>query len=1573
MNNKFLKAAKSHKLILFGIFFCLSFFFANAAFADLSPGNISTCGTISAVGTYTVTANVGTSGHTCFVITPAASGAVITSSLSHYIINGNITATTTTTNANGTSFIISGSIVMDGNILATGNGTGGVGMTTFNDSSHIGGNITGDATFNGNSYNRGTISGNATFNDSSYNGGNIDGNATFNTTYYDTDNSTVPSGGVFVISGNQVWSGIVGGTVYGSDGQPITSYEFYDSSYSRGTISGNATFNDSGNNSGTISGNATFNDSGNNGGEITGDATFNGSSYNGGDIDGNATFNTTYYDADNSTVPSGGVFVISGNQVWSGIVGGTVYGSDGQPITSYEFYDSSYNNGNITGPATFNDSSYNGGDIDGNATFNGSSYNGGNITGPATFNDSSYNGGPITGDATFNGSSYNGGDIDGNATFNGSSYMGLGYGITGNATFNTTYYDTDNGTVPSGGVFVISGSQSFGVDVDGTVYGSDGQPITNYEFYDSSYNNGNITGPATFNDSSQNNGTVDGNATFYNFSFNTGTVHGNATFNGSSYNGGSGTVNGNATFNDSSEGSSGTIIGNATFNTTYYDTDNGTVPSGGVFVISGSQSFGVDVGGTVYGSDGQPITNYEFYGESANSTYLINSNATFNGSSYNGGSGTVNGNATFNDGSYNNGIVTGTATINEDEPLSELNYGTLNNVIFNGGSFNDQTIYGNATFNDGSYNNGIINSNANFYNSSSNYGTVNSDANFNDNSYNDGDITGDATFNGSSYNGGDITGDATFNGSSYNGGDITGNATFNDSSSNGGNLSSRVDVFYPVSRPLSGYIPGGTITYHGYPGLYFNDMNTGNGDWGDQSNWWTDDTFTTPAGTIPYSGDSVYIYSNISTDTSYTTSSYDYPSATFEGQAQNEISLNVDNATFNATSSNAGSITGYATFIGDASDESGGTSGGAIRIYNTDATTTRDFTTEGGISNWLIQAYNSTVNLTNAIYSASTDIFQAFSNSIFIPNPSINSGASVVPQVAVSFPTSGTITKWTGTSIAWGNATSCSYEYDSGGYTSAICADNGSDILRPSAGTHTLSVKGSDAKGNLSEKIITFTYVNNVPTYTSCGTDVMDEATRPYYYLASNVTGNCSATVNTTLYGTSTISAIAGGYTLNGNIDAHGHAITLKNITVTGTIQSNGASSGANGGAVNVQYATTTSITANGVTGTNGGNGGAITIATSTTGAITANAATGSTNGGNGGTVTIRNSYGTPLSSTITANGANSTSCGNGGDSGIVSLVNSTYGTITATAGSSNNSGCSGQSYSSGNSHTASVSGGYSFPAPPSQGTGNSSQSNTSSSNSSGGSSGGGAYTYTGAVTAPNVTYTDNNIHSVVLNFIQPEALNLKVLPTFGDATSSAFSFQSTIGSFLFAPLPNSVLQKFKLAPDLGSYLASVGLSNAQQLANLKKKSIALPSVLPDPLPAGLFSVEDANGNALKALIIADPKNYFVEKVQATENTSITVSFVPEVSSGNIVGIFNDKGIKFSGSPSSATITLPKKAGRYLLTTPSSPLILAVDVIAPSSAPQPSGGGEPSSAGKGLTSALTHFFSWITGLLGGKW
>ena len=298
---------------------------------------------------------------------------------------------------------------------------------------------TGDLNFVNGYQNYGTVNGNAIFSLPSSNQGTTTGNATFSGYYtgvnHDSADNTLYVDGSFYYSG----TGIVGGTIYDTNGTVINDVNFSNGSVNNNTTQGDSVFNDSSSNNSLVVGNTIFNDS----------------SYNQyGSIIGNATFNTTYYA---STTPTGGVMSFE-NANWSGSITGQVLGSDSNPITTYIFYNSTRNDANIVGDAIFYDSSYNLRNISG----------------------------------------------------------------------NVVYMNASNGTLE------LTGSQQWAGTITGTIKGADGIDITNIIFSDSSSNQITISTSTTvvFNDTATNNGVIQGDATFNGTNFRIGTVNGTATLSG---------------------------------------------------------------------------------------------------------------------------------------------------------------------------------------------------------------------------------------------------------------------------------------------------------------------------------------------------------------------------------------------------------------------------------------------------------------------------------------------------------------------------------------------------------------------------------------------------------------------------------------------------------------------------------------------------------------------------------------------------------------------------------------------------------------------------------------------------------------------------------------------------------------------------------------------------------------------------------------------------------------------------------------------------------------------------------
>ena len=539
-----------------------------------------------------------------------------------------------------------------------------------------------------------------------------------------------------------------------------------------------------------------------------------------------------------------------------------------------------------------------------------------------------------------------------------------------------------------------------------------------------------------------------------------------------------------------------------------------------------------------------------------------------------------------------------------------INNGTINsgNAVA-GKTTNNSTIntgVGAFTFNASSTNSGTVNGNAIFSASSTNFlnssiGAVTGNATFKSllvDSNNNVSFGGTASFSGIGVVNGNVY-DAsstqintwTFNASSTNTGIIKGNAIFNDNSTNTGNITGNADVYSPVTRPLGG-TASGQVVYHNYAGMYFNDTAAGHGvtgKWNDLNNWWLNVGATVHSPVLPTSGDDVIILSgNITSDTAGTAYAN---SATFQSTSSNGITINVSStstsaALFTASSTNAvgGIIVGNATFSGPGTDNLGAVTGYITRQYASPVVVVgailHNFTylTVQAVSGAVVDLSSATYNLTNYF-------FQALSNAVFIWNNASGAGA---PNLSITTTTTEGNAKWS-PSISWGTAALCQYKLDSGTYASVSCSNNGTDIPRPSAGFHTLYVK-STSGSNYTEKFATFTYNNALPVSTDCSAP-LDEATRPYYYLTSNV-GNCTITASTTLRGDNnngglffTVSNITGSSTDISlvNVTATGAVSNFRNISVASSTLAGGADIAGNFGADSKSTIGTSTVESGGV------------------------------------------------------------------------------------------------------------------------------------------------------------------------------------------------------------------------------------------------------------------------------------------------------------------------------------------------------------------------------------------------------
>ncbi|MEI8337945.1 MAG: LamG domain-containing protein [bacterium] len=540
-------------------------------------------------------------------------------------------------------------------------------------------------------------------------------------------------------------------------------------------------------------------------------------------------------------------------------------------------------------------------------------------------------------------------------------------------------------------------------------------------------------------------------------------------------------------------------------------------------------------------------------------------------------------------------------------------------------------------------------------------------------------------------------------------------------------------------------------------------------------------------------------------------------------------------------------------------------SGAVTRFYISDASTSRHFagdTPDGGISNWSIIAKGAVVDITSAIYDTATNIFKALIDPVTkIVGKFISNGlpASVVPNITIATTTipyvDGNISthtlKWR-PSINWDSAEHCFYSYDDfQTVIDANCSNNDTSLasVRPTPGLHTLYLMGVDHNGGTTQTSITYYYDNTSPVWTSCGSDLLDESTRQYYYLAENVNGNCTATVDTTLQGS--LSTSTPSFTLTGNINTGGYDITLKNITVTGTTTASGVTDRSNGGNIVVENSITGALVSSGVDdgniligmagsyagkitsglltsatnfsnysfdqsnnytkpnyvfgkalafgGTNssgfGGNGGDITVGTSTTAAIISDGGAGATTGGTGGTVTVDNSQGIVAGTIVQAKGGNTT-CGTGGNGGNISLNNFLNYVVVNDAGIPISNSCGG---TGSQGHTGQVQKTNDLALNNNANTNN--PVDTTNGNKSGSVSG----------VAPITKYNPLS-QPVEIPVQRLTPLDLKTLPSFGDSNDKGtFSFENSIMNFLSTPTPTIPKEKIKLQTTQSQNSSSIG------------------------------------------------------------------------------------------------------------------------------------------------------------------
>ena len=1087
-----------------------------------------------------------------------------------------------------------------------------------------------------------------------------------------------------------------------------------------------------------------------------------------------------------------------------------------------------------------------------------------------------------------------------------------------------------------------------------------------------------INGKATFNGSSVNNTTINGNAVFNNTSSNTGTVKNNATFNDSSAN--TGTVSGGATFNGNLTENSGTVSG---IKTRYYtatttvtrNLSGWTVVADGVTVnVASSTHDGTTMFRTLNGGSfiGGPTTVYWLSDGPTNaqwstiSNWYRDSNATLPLSRLPLSTETVTaiGTTTLTidiatstwvaplgvDASQTGVIVTASTT-------THVNVGIVGSTTISGSVINDGYITGSINFRNTASNSstGVLSGSVSFYNTTKNNGGV---------------IAGDAIFNDSSYNtsGGSVAGDATFNDSSYNAmsaGDISGTATFNNNAHNDGTIANDA-VFYNNLTENNG-------TIQGIQTRYWNTSTTTTRDFVTSGPW----TLVADGATVTVASSSVF-----STTTTFTTVN----SGHFVGEGLPGATTCTKPMIFPGTYTLSGDIAATCTIQsnGVIIDGAGHTIGHVPQALPDNAVSNGPVDMTGNVFLAHMSTFNSSVldssgqnnNLTTVKDTSPSLVSGLIGNALsFGGNGGIVNGNITAP---ISSSNDSTISTWMKSAGSQGAyvVSYQDYDYNSGQFSITIYQSGSSIYFRNGSNWQCNSDIGAALPDFTNWHLITGTFHQGVQTLYVDGVQVAQgnyacgaasAPTHPAFGLGNgilswgNIWGYYNGLLDETALWTRALSPseVSNMYTVQSSgvaITSTGYSFSINDIIIGGVITSPGAT-------IDIANSTVASVNVTGGNATGDAQAGGTIILTNTTaGALIANGgnSTDYGYGGAAGTITLDTS--TALSQTANP-GSNGPNLGAGQQHNPPS---------SGSSGSSSVSGCTDPSATNYNSSATADNGSCRYSSVQVRGCTDPSATNyNSSATINNGSCHYPTYTpYVAPSSNENTNNNNNNNNLPPINGINiPVAsvggsLYLKPLPTFGldtgnvgdtvlgnplaglkplgnlKLTTIPFSLGLPISSFLFAPLPKSVTDALSKAPKLAQMIAAVGISRAQDLVALKKQPVKLPIVGGANTP-GLFIVKNGT-TTLDTFVANDPVREMVQLVYANPGDVLNVSLVP-LSKGKVVAKFQGQSVDFFKSPTAAYTALIEASttpGRYLLTTASAPLPLAVEVLAPQPPPK---------------------------------
>jgi hypothetical protein len=140
-------------------------------------------------------------------------------------------------------------------------------------------------------------------------------------------------------------------------------------------------------------------------------------------------------------------------------------------------------------------------------------------------------------------------------------------------------------------------------------------------------------------------------------------------------------------------------------------------------------------------------------------------------------------------------------------------------------------------------------------------------------------------------------------------------------------------------------------------------------------------------------------------------------------------------------------------------------------------------------------------------------------------------------------------------------------------------------------------------------------------------------------------------------------------------------------------------------------------------------------------------------------------------------------------------------------------------------------------------------------------------------------------------NFQPPGLINLIKLPV---------NFLTNISKFLFAPLPNNFKEALSSSPQLGAYLASVGVSKEQDMAMLQANPVPLDAPLSDETtPPGLFIIRSGQTTLTSYATYDASLGGLVQLVKTAPTQSLTISLIPQ-SEGQVTALYLGQSITFT-------------------------------------------------------------------------